>query len=311
MLAATSAAPGQVLGAMPPRWADVTVERVAINAVMAGCRPEYLPIVLAAISAFIQDEFNPYTIQATTNPAGPALIVNGPIAGELEINCGYNALGQGWRANATIGRAVRLCLVNIGGAFPGTLDRATQGYPGKYTFCFAENEVLSPWEPLHVERGFAATENVVSVFQATGTLNILDAASTNGTAVLTTIAASMTAPGTNNMQFERGEALLILGPEHAATIARDSLSKEDVKRFLHLNARRRASDFPPELRDLLTRWRSNELKTLTDTTPVPLTEKWEQIVVVVAGGAGSHSTFVPGFSDGWLVSRSIDQWSSS
>ena len=135
--------PREVVGVLPPRQGEATVERIAANAVMAGCRPEYFPVILAAI-ALADPLFNLDSIQATTHPAAPLIVVNGPIVQEIGLNAGYNAFGQGFRANVTIGRAIRLVLMNVGGGLPGTGDRATQGSPAKIAYCFAENEAESP-----------------------------------------------------------------------------------------------------------------------------------------------------------------------
>src|SRR2546422_111037 len=172
--------PRDVLGVLPPRQGEATVERVAANAVMAGCRPEYLPVVLAGIEALADPLFNLDAIQATTHPVAPLLVVNGPIAREIGLNAGYNAFGQGFRANVTIGRAVRLVLMNVGGGLPGSGDRATQGSPAKLAYCVAENEAESPWEPLHVEAGFPRDVSVVTVFGCEGPHNIQDHYSNTG-----------------------------------------------------------------------------------------------------------------------------------
>ena len=153
MLRATRRAPAEIAASIAPAFGTATVERIAINAVLAGCYPEYLPVLIAAAEAVAAPEFNLQSIQTTTNPVTVWLIVNGPIARHLGVNSGINCLGPGAWANATLGRALRLILQNIGGGLPGDMDRATHGQPGKYTFCCAENEEANPWEPLHVERG--------------------------------------------------------------------------------------------------------------------------------------------------------------
>jgi len=160
--------PREVLSVLPPRQGEATVERIAANAVMAGCRPEYLPVVLAGIEALADPLFNLDAIQSTTHPVAPLLVVNGPIAREIGLNAGYNAFGQGFRANVTIGRAVRLVLMNVGGGLPGIGDRATQGSPAKIAHCVAENEAENPWEPLHVEAGLPADVSVATVFGCEG-----------------------------------------------------------------------------------------------------------------------------------------------
>src|SRR5262249_37081032 len=155
-----------------PSFGPATVERIAINAVLAGCRPEFLPVLIAAAEAMAAPRLNLGAIQTTTNPVTLWLIVNGPIARRLGVNGGGNCLGPGNPANATLGRAVRLMLQNIGGGLPVDIDRATHGQPGKFTFCCAENEEASPWEPLHVERGFAPECSTVTVAGVSGTLNM-------------------------------------------------------------------------------------------------------------------------------------------
>ena len=163
MLSAVSLAPRHVVAQLPPNWGDATVERLAINAVMAGCLPQYLPVIVAGVAAMSDPAFNIYAIQATTHSCAPLFVVNGPIREELGMNSSSGAYGPGWRANATIGRAVRLALLNIGGGHPGVGDMSTQGAPSKYTYCVAENEEANPWEPLHVERGFAPDLSTVTV----------------------------------------------------------------------------------------------------------------------------------------------------
>ncbi|MBI2908357.1 MAG: hypothetical protein HYX92_11975 [Chloroflexi bacterium] len=155
MLAGTRRRPEDLIGLIPPAMGKATVEKMAINAVMAGCLPSYLPVVIAALEAMVAPEFVLARVQATTNPVAPLAVVNGPIRQKLDINCGHNALGQGRQSNATIGRAIRLILSNIGGAIPGVTDMATLGQPAKYTFCLGENEEALPttWPPLHVEKG--------------------------------------------------------------------------------------------------------------------------------------------------------------
>ena len=167
MLAMTQRGADEEIGPIPPRMRMATIEKIAINAVMAGCRPEYFPVVLAAVDAMLDDACRLYGIRTATNNGTPLIIVNGPIAQKLDVNSGGNVFGQGWRANATIGRALQLVLRNIGGDMPGETDMSTQGQPGKFTFCIAENEQESPWEPpFHVERGFQADESTVTVIGA-------------------------------------------------------------------------------------------------------------------------------------------------
>lgn len=228
MLRGTERSPDELIASLPPKWGKATVERIAINAVMAGCLPEYLPVVLATVEAMVEEKFNLHGVQVTTSHVAPMLVINGPIQKELDINAGFNLFGQGWRANATIGRAVRLICTNIGGALPGELDRAAFGHIGKYTCCIAENEGEgSPWEPMHVERGFQPGDSTVTVFAGAGPQSINDHGSNTAEGILNTICQNMAAPGNSS-----GETLLVIGIEHAKTISSDGLSKADVRHYI-------------------------------------------------------------------------------
>jgi hypothetical protein len=285
--------PREVVGVLPPRQGEATVERIAANAVMAGCRPEYFPVVLAAIDAISDPLFNLDSLQATTHPVAPLIVVNGPIAREVGINAGYNAFGQGFRANVTIGRAVRLVLMNVGGGLPGTGDRATQGSPAKIASCVAENEAESPWEPLHVEAGLPAHVSAVTAFGCEGPHNIQDHYSNTALGVLHTVAGAMGQAGSNNL-LGAGWPLLSLGPEHAATIARDGFTKRRVKEFLFEHARFPLARLGPEYRRFhVERRRAVE----APDTMLPIVRAPDDISVLVVGGAGKHSCWQPTFGD--------------
>ncbi|HKS47020.1 MAG TPA: hypothetical protein VJT49_18290 [Amycolatopsis sp.] len=201
MVEAGGVDPATSLGAVPPINGEAVVEKIAVNAVMAGCRPEYFPVVLAATRAMLRPEFGLMTIQASTGPYGPMLVVNGPIRNELGIAGGVGCMGPGWHANVTIGRAIRLVLINIGGGRPGIGDAASQGSPVKLSFCFAEYEEMSPWTPYHTTRGFEASDNVVTVIAAEGTQALLmippepGARGATPEGLINTIAARIVAPG--------------------------------------------------------------------------------------------------------------------
>ena len=284
----------EVVGVLPPRQGEATIEKIAVNAVMAGCRPEYCHVVVTAIEALADPLFNLDSVQATTHPVAPLVVVNGPIARELGINGGYNAYGQGFRANVTIGRAVRLVLMNVGGGLPGTGDRATQGSPSKIAYCVAENEAENPWEPLHVEAGLPADTSTVTTFGCEAPHNIQDHYSNTGLGILATIAGSMGQAGSNNI-LGAGWPLLSLGPEHAATIAKDGFSKRQVKEYLFEHARFPLAKLSPEYRAAqLTR------RGIVDSpdTMVPIVRSADDISVIVVGGAGKHSSWQPTFGDG-------------
>ena len=258
MLSRTDRDPDELIAAVPPKWGRATVEKVAINAVMAGCKPAYLPLILTAVEAMTNEQFNLHGVQVTTSHVGPMLIVNGPIRKQLEINDGFNLFGQGRRANATIGRALRLVCTNIGGALPGELDRAAFGHAGKYTCCIAEKEEVSPWDAMHVDRGFQADDSTVTVFAAAGPQTVNDHGSNTAEGILNTISQNIAAPGNSS-----GETLLVIGVEHAKTISEDGFSKADVRRYI------------------------------ADTTQRYSTE---DLLLMVAGGpAGRWSIVVPGW----------------
>jgi hypothetical protein len=298
-VAATHRGPGERIALLAPAGGQATVERVAANAVMAGCRPEYMPVIIAALEAMVEESFNLNGMQCSTHMASPLMIVHGPIRKALGINCAGNAFGQGWRANATIGRAVKLALVNIGGATPPDVDKATFGQPGKFTFCVGEIEEASPWEPLHVERGFRATDSAVTVYGAEGLHNINNQMVNSPFDLLTTIASSMATLGSNHA-YLMGESFVVLSPEHADVCANAGWKKSDVKQFLFERARlpqgllKLGGIYGPETGkyDFWPRWVNRS----HDDTLVPVARRAEDISIVVVGGAGRHSAYVPGWA---------------
>lgn len=218
MLQGTTRRPDEVVGLIPPNLASCTVEKVAINAVMAGCKPEYLPVVLASVEAALAPEFTLHGLLATTYFSSPIIVVNGPVAKRIGMNWGLNALGQGNRANATIGRALQLIVRNVGGGRPGEADRATLGGPGKYTFCFAEDETDPGWEPLSVSRGFARGTSTVTLFQGEGVQGFVDQKSRSPEDLARSLAMGLNAIGHPKIaQSQR--AILVLSPEHYAIFA--------------------------------------------------------------------------------------------
>ena len=306
MLAGTRRPAGDAVAVLSPRLGRATVGRVAVNAVLAGALPEHLPVILAAVEAVSQPAFNLQAVQTTTHPCSPLVIVNGPLALRLGINGGGNALGQGHRANAVIGRALRLVLQNVGGARPGREDRATQGHPGKYSYCVAENEAASPWEPLSVERGFAREISTVTVCGSEAPHNINDHGSSTPEGILTTVAGSVATVGTNNI-YLGGEPLVILGPEHAATVAGGGWSKAAFKRALWARARVPLSRFDPSNLDRFSVIHPAGFKDRPPESLVPIAREWSDIMVVVAGGAGKHSVLIPTFGATRSVTQRIEE----
>jgi hypothetical protein len=228
MLSGTRRNPSEVVAHVPPDLAECTVEKVAINAVMAGCKPEYLPVVLAAVEAACTDEFNIHGVLATTHFVGPVVIVNGPVARDIGMNWGLNALGQGNRANATIGRALQLVIRNVGGGRPGGVDRATLGNPGKYTFCFAEDDAGSPWEPLSVQRGVPAGRSAVTVFAGEGVRGVVDQLSRDPESLARSFAACLRTVA-HPKAVQRWDAMLVVSPEHARTFREAGWSKARLR----------------------------------------------------------------------------------
>jgi hypothetical protein len=232
MLDGTSRSPDEVVAEVPPDLAPCTVEKVAINAVMAGCVPEYLPVVLAAVEAVCTDAFNIHGVLATTMPVGPVLVVNGPIRQRIGMNSGGNVFGQGNRANATIGRALALVIRNVGGGRPGEVDRATHGNPGKLSFCFAEDEEGSPWEPLSVSLGATPGSDAVTAFAGEGPRCIVDQISRDPESLSRTFAACLRTVHHPKLLMAF-DCILAVGPEHARVFAEAGWSREQLAARLH------------------------------------------------------------------------------
>jgi hypothetical protein len=294
MLGARASRRYDVVATLAPLDGAATLEAIAINAALAGAGPEHLPVILAAVRAVAEPQFNLNAIQTTTHPCTPLLIVNGPIAGRLGISGGPNALGNGHRANAVIGRAVRLVLQNVGGARPGLEDRATLGHPGKFSYCLAENEAESPWAPLHVERGFPAGTSCITVCGSEAPHNVNDHGSTTPEGMLLALAGTAATTGSNNV-YLAGEPLVILGPEHAQTLALTGWSKTEVKRRLWERIRIRLDRFSTEN---LARFATIDPARFADQPPgteVAWCLTPDDLMIIVAGGPGKHSSLVPTF----------------
>jgi hypothetical protein len=292
MIAAARRPADDVIGPIPPRWRKASIEKVAINAVMAGCRPEYFPVVLAAIDALLDPDCQLYGIQTATNTTTPLIIVNGPIAQELDLNSGGNLFGAGRRANAAIGRAVQLVLHNIGGDIAGETDMATHGQSGKFTFCIAEAESNSPWTPFHVDAGFAAVDSTVTVIGASAPQNVFTYGCETGEEILAHLIGAMMGLGHNNIIFPTGP-LLVLSPEHAGTLARDGIGKKDIQQAVFERARIPLTRFAKRTVAGLKHRRSRWFAEVGDPEHIGVADRPQDVTVIVAGGAGIHSLFVP------------------
>ena len=305
-MVAGSGLPGdRIVGTVAPGMGVATVELVAANAVMAGCKPEHMPVLVAALEALIEPQFNLYGCQATTHCVAPLLIVSGPLAKALNINSGNGMFGPGPWANGAIGRAIRLMLMHIGGATPGIIDKATMGHPGKFSFCIAENEDASPWASLRAERGFDPEVSTVTVVGGEAPHNINDHESTLAGGIMTMICNSMNKMGANNIYY-KGEPLLILGPEHAQILADQGFSKDDVKRYVYENAGIPLGNFATEqVERRLWRMMPTRYRGATANVRVTIAQKYEDVMVMVAGGAGKHSMYIPTFGATRSVTRAI------
>ncbi len=295
------------VGVVPPRGGVATVEQIAVNAVMAGCRPQHMPVLITALEAMLEPQFNLAALQATTHPVAPLVIVHGPIAAQLGINSGAGAFGPSSMANAVIGRAIRLILWNIGGALPGDVDRSTQGAPSKFSFCVAENVADSPWGTFITDRGFAADANAVTVYGGEPPHNINDHEHGDPEGLLRVAGDVFKELGHNTWFLAwqgRKELLLVLGPEHAASIASTGWSRQQVREFLFTAMSRKRSelviggmygmrDWPPALNDL-------PMDALIAPVPTP-----DDILVMVVGGTGKHSAALPSFGPTVSVTRLI------
>ena len=289
MLDAARLGPGDVVGEVPTRRRTLTAEKIAINSVMAGCLPEYMPVILAAVEALCDPAFSLHGPTASTSGMAILLIVNGPAARRLGINAGENCFGPGPRPNATIGRAIRLILMNGLGAVPGVLDRSVFGHPGKFTYCIAENEGESPWPPLHVERGCPPASSAVTVFAAEAPHQVANGTARAPEEVLSTVADAMGVGG--RLALSGQEFCVVVGPQHMTLIARAGWGKDEVRRFLRARAQRSAAELKRAGR-LTGAPEPGDGERLSPAVLDP-----DDILVVAAGGwTGSYSLVIPGWA---------------
>ncbi|MBI3069029.1 MAG: hypothetical protein HYY79_09210 [Betaproteobacteria bacterium] len=299
MLEVNGVQPDEVIAELAPAGAPATVENIATNAVMAGCRNEYLPVLIAAVRAIADPRFSLLWVQATTNPATPFLVINGPVRHKLDVNCGGGALGPGWRANATIGRAIRLIMLNIGGGKPRETDKAVLGQPGKYTFCLGELEEESPWDPLHVERGFRREESAVTVFGVQGTTSVRTPY-LKPESILMVVANAMSAYGTNSYTNSTGNPVVIFAPGHARLFHAAGWSKSRIKEWLFEETRIPLSLLPKEPSQLGPRTPriSDGCKFICQTP--------EDIMIIVAGSPEPyHMTYVPSAGETRMATQPV------
>ncbi|HJN93650.1 MAG TPA: hypothetical protein QGF05_13125 [Dehalococcoidia bacterium] len=300
MLAGVDRDPLEVLGVLSPRQGEATIHAIAVNAVMAGCEPAHLGIVAAAIEGLTDPLFNLAAVNATTHPNGVFILASGPAARAAGIHGGAGCFGPAFPANVAIGRAVRLVLLNVAGATPGRGDRATQGTPAKISFCASEREDASPWPPFQTTRGLRADESCVTVFSSEAPHNIQDHGSNTADGILQTVAGAMGQAGSNHI-LSRGEPLLAFGPEHAATVAAEGWTRESVQEHLFQNARYDNAKLSAEFLEAVAGRMEGTLDPEHDdgpadiSQPLPLAFSPESIHIIIAGGPGKHSSWMPSF----------------
>ncbi len=301
--------PQELIGQIPPKNRLATVEKVAVNCVMAGCKPEYAPVVIAALEAMLHDDFNLNGVQATTNCVTPLVIVSGPVVERLGFNAGDNVFGGGSRANASVGRAIRLILWNLGGGYAGEIDRATMGHPGKYTFCIAEDKHNNPWELIHQDSGFDRDASCVTVFAceaphhvATGSGYVL-----TGRDILSVVADTMATAGSATMNGG-GQVLLVMGPMTAQKLAGDGYDRSRIREELQELAQKpvglmKANKFLNPGHPF--HW-ANDINPDDDNNMVPAIRRPEDLLLMVAGGWGSGSGF-NAICHGWMQAGGMAQ----
>lgn len=293
MLSGSTRAPHEAVGRIPPYLAECTVEKVAINAVLAGCKPEYMPVLLAALEAALEPVFCLHGVLATTYFSSPIMIVNGPIARRIRMENGINALGQGNRANATIGRALNLIVRNVGGGKPGEVDRATLGAPSKFTLCFAEDESDPPWEPLSVSRGVPRGASAVTLFQGHGVEAFVDQKTRTPEGLSRSLGLALVKLGHPRL-VQSARAVVVLSPEHYRIYKEAGWGRKEIERALHDATIRPGSEIVAGLDGIgegVPRERAGE--------QVPKFFEGGLMVVRAGGPAGLFSAILPG----WLGGR--------
>jgi hypothetical protein len=303
--------PRDVIGVIPPRNGVATVEKIAINCVMAGCKPVYVPVVIAAVEAMLEERFNLNGVQTTTHCCAPLVMVSGPVVKQLEFNTKEGAFGHGCRAGAAIGRAVRLILWNIGGGYPGDPCKTTHGHPGYYSFCIAEDLDTNPWAPMHVDRGFSIEDSVVTVTAAEAPHLIgTGAGYSPAEDVLFVLGDAIAALGSSNVTG--GELVLVLGPMAAKNLANAGLAKPAITQELMRLATRSVGDMKRR-RSIAETHPMHWTKIADrndDEARVPFIREPSNLVMLVTGGWGSGGAFCslcPGWGapGGYTVSKRV------
>ncbi len=300
MLQGTARDRHELIGIIPPSWGKATVERIAINGLMAGCKPAYMPVLIAAVQAVTDERYRLQGSQGTTDCIAPLLVINGPVVEALGFESAAGCFGHGTRANATVGRALNLMLLTLGGAIPGKIKKSTLSQPGTYSFCIAENAAASPWDPLHVERGFELGASTVTALAATPMSQVSDHCNATGTGILTSLCDSMATLG-NCAIYRASESVVTFPPEFAAVFQREGWSKQDVKQYIHEHTRRSVKELRQggEWNDETLMHLPSEIDLADDHTMLSAVLHPDDLLVVVAGGeAGRWMSLIPGWGYG-------------
>ena len=299
MLSGTTRQPTDVVAIVPPDLVEITIEKVAINAVMAGCKPEYLPWVIAGLEAVCNDTFNIHGVLATTMPVGPVIVCNGPGTRAIGMNSGMNVFGQGNRANLTIGRAIQLIIRNIGGGRPGEVDRATHGNPGKLSFCFAEDELGSPWTTLTESRGLSRTTDAVTVFPGEGPRCVVDQLARDPESLTNTFAACLRTLH-NPKSVLAFDAIVVMGPEHARVYAEAGWDRERVLEEIHARLQIPGSELIRGAGGI-----AEGVPERLNGVTLPKFRPGGLLLVHAGGGAGLFSAIIGGWANGDVGSQPV------
>jgi hypothetical protein len=299
MLKGTNLPPDQVIGTVELMKGQATVEKIAVNAVMAGARPEYMPVIIAGVQAICEPDFDLYGLSSTTNPDTPMYIINGPIAKQLDINSGTNALGRGWIANSTIGRALKLIVNNIGGSWPGLSDMSVLGTPGDYSMLLAENEDANPWQPLSVDLGYPKGANVITALGAEGTHNLL-ASNLGSIGFMNAVADHLT----GLERPHRANVLLIIAQDTAGVLARDGWTKPKIEQYVKDRAKIPFSKYKERFIDqgVGVPDQFKEVKDPNELIPTPLLDR---LIIIVSGGPGVKNMIIPVWGNSKPQSKEI------
>lgn len=329
MLATVKRGPDEIVAVLPPKKGHATLEKLAVNAVMAGCHSSYFPVVVAAVEALADPKFEIGAMNVTTSCTSPMLIINGPVRKQLDVNDGWGLLGPGWRANATIGRAISLIMLNIAGRIPGQVSKAVIGFPGRYGMCIGEREEASAWEPLHVERGFDAGESTVTVTSPCG-VHPMECTDDTAEDLLASLSGALHVPLLINVfpWWGVGEMAVVMSPDHIRILAEAGYSKKDVQQYFYDHTQDIPREFFSE-RVLEYITKDDEYSRLEGTTVgrrslvdaglvkpgqrqvtekgVALAARPDQFIIVCGGGDGRiHSVFLPTYGDSFAVTKRIE-----